>query len=362
MTEFRNILIIQLGDIGDEVLTTPTIRALKQAHPGARVSILVREPFCSLFRADPDLHEVIGLAKSGGPLFRRLRDEARFALRLRRARYDRVLHLRTGDRGTFLTLLTGARERIGWGVGPGRHWKRLCFTRAICESPPGPPDVHPGANQSLRMVRALGLDVADSTPRLHVAPADRQRAVALLADCGLAPDGPWVSFNPFARWKYKEWADAKWGEVMDRLWETRRLAAVLIGAREEAAACEAIIAGREGRAFNLAGKTSLGELAAVLSLSRLHLGVDSAAPHIAAAVGTPTVTIHGPTDWRAWRVADDRHRMVTPAMDCVPCNRKGCDDTERSRCLEELDVATVMKTVEASLQSRPQEQPRPSGC
>lgn len=350
MTEFRNILIIQLGDIGDVVLTTPTIRAVKEAHPGARVSIVVREPFGSLVRADPNLHEVIGLAKGCGSVFRKLRDEVRFVRRLQRACYDLVLNLRTGDRGVFLTLLTGARERVGWGVGPGGNWKSLCFTQAIRTSPPDPLATHPGANQSLRMARAIGMDTADSVPRLHVAPADQKRAVELLAQCGLAPDGPWVTINPFSRWKYKEWDGGKWREIMDRLWDKHRLAAVLIGSREEAEACAEIIAGREGHAFNFAGKTSLGELAAVLSLSRLHLGVDSAAPHIAAAVGTPTVTIHGPTDWRAWRVADDRHRMVTPAMDCVPCNRKGCDDTGRSRCLEELDVATVMKVVEASLQ------------
>ncbi|MBI5686904.1 MAG: glycosyltransferase family 9 protein [Verrucomicrobia bacterium] len=356
MTEFRNILIIQLGDIGDVVLTTPTIRAVKEANPGARVSILVREPFGGLLRADPNLHEVIGLAKGGGSFFRKLGEQARFIRRLRQARYDLVLNLRTGDRGAILTLLTGARERVGWGVGPGRTWKSLCFTQAIRNSPPGPPNVHPGANQSLRMVRALGMDTADSMPQLHVAPADRQRAVDLLAECGLAPAGPWVTINPFARWKYKEWDGGKWQKIIDRLYETRRLAAVLIGSREEAPACAEIVAGRAGRAFSLAGKTSLGELAAVLSLSRLHLGVDSAAPHIAAAVGTPTVTIHGPTDWRAWRIADNQHRMVTPSMDCVPCNRKGCDDTGLSRCLEELDVATVMKAVEEHLRSREQTQ------
>ncbi|MBI5818091.1 MAG: putative lipopolysaccharide heptosyltransferase III [Verrucomicrobia bacterium] len=352
MTEFCNILIVQLGDIGDVVLTTPTIRAVKEAHPDARVSILVRPPFGDLLRADPNLHEVIGLVKSGGSVFHALGEQVRFIRRLRQARYDLVIHLRTGDRGSILTLLTGARERVGWGVGPGQNWKRICFTRVIRDSPPGPPTVHPGANQSLRMVRAIGMDTTDSTPRLHVAPADHARAVELLAECGLTPDGQWVTINPCARWKYKEWDGGKWREVMDRLWEAHRLPAVLIGSREEAAACDGIIAGCKGRAFNLAGKTSLGELAALIAMSTLHLGVDSAAPHIAAAVGTSTVTIHGPTDWRAWRIADDRHRMVTPAMDCVPCHRKGCDDSGRSLCLEQLEVATVMKAVEEKLQKK----------
>ena len=88
------------------------------------------------------------------------------------------------------------------------------------------------------------------------------------------------------------------------------------------------------RAVNLAGQTTLAELAAVLSQSRLHIGVDSAAPHIAAAVGVPTVTIYGPSSWFDWSPVGDSHRVVLPNMDCVPCHQKGCDGSGRSRCLE----------------------------
>jgi heptosyltransferase-3 len=211
--------------------------------------------------------------------------------------------------------------------------------------------VHPGADQSLRVVRAFGIDTVDSVPRLYIAPADRARAAQLLAECGLAPGGRRVTINPFSRWKYKEWDDGKWRDVIDWLWEAHRLPSVLIGSPEEAAAAAGIIAGREGRAFSLAGRTTLTELAAVIATGTLHLGVDSAAPHIAAALGTPTVTIHGPTDWRAWRVADDRHKVVTPAKECVPCRRTGCDDTQLSACLQRLEVTQVLETIEELLRN-----------
>ncbi|MCK7511191.1 MAG: glycosyltransferase family 9 protein [Desulfobacterales bacterium] len=80
-----------------------------------------------------------------------------------------------------------------------------------------------------------------------------------------------------------------------------------------------------GRVCNLAGKTTLAELAGVLHLSRLHIGVDSAAPHIAAAVGTPTVTLYGPADWRYRAPPGERHRVVVSGMECAPCNQKGCE-------------------------------------
>ncbi|GAM07926.1 lipopolysaccharide core heptosyltransferase RfaQ [Geobacter sp. OR-1] len=345
-----NILLIQLGDIGDVVLTTPTIRALKESYPDARVSIMVRKPFGTLLAGDPHLHEVVESIKPRGKLFKVMGEYLGFAGRLRRARYDLAIDLRTGDRGAFLSFITGAAERVGRRVGEQWSWHDLMFTRVLPESlPAGPAGVHPGADQSLRIIRELGIDTPDSLPRLYVAPHDREQGVALLAKAGLAPGGRMVTLNPFSRWAYKEWDSGKWRAVIEWLWDQHQLPSVIIGSPEEAAAAEAIINGLEGRAFSLAGKTTLGELTAVISLSSLHIGVDSAAPHMAAALGIATATIHGPSDWRDWRLSDDRHRIITPATECVPCHGMGCDDSRKSRCLEELSVAEVIADIDRIL-------------
>lgn len=336
-----NILLIQLGDIGDVVLTTPTICAVKEAHPEARVSILVFKPYGSLLAADPNIHEVVETARVRGSLAHRLREFVAFARQLRQKRYDLTIDLRTGDRGAILSLLSGASVRVGCHGIKKQFWHEFCFTNTIRDLKVAPPPVHPGADQSLRVVRELGIDTDDSIPKLYIAPDVRMSAGTLLAQTGLAPGGAFVSINPFSRWKYKEWNNERWGEVIDRIWEAHRIPAVLIGSAEEAAGCQTIVAGREERAFNLAGETSLAELAAVISMSSLHLGVDSAAPHIAAALGTPTVTIHGPTDWRAWRIVDEHHRVVSPVMDCLPCNKTGCDGSGKSKCLDELGAEPV---------------------
>lgn len=337
----RNILLIQLGDIGDVVLTTPTIRAVKATYPDARVSVLVFKPYGSLLAGDPHLHEVVETARIRGALLRRVREFAVFAKQLRRKRYDLTIDLRTGDRGAILSLLSRASVRVGCQGISKQFWHEFCFTNIIRDLKVAAPPVHPGADQSLRVVRELGIDTNDSIPKLYIAPDVRLTADSLLAEAGLLLGSAFVSINPFSRWKYKEWSNEKWSEVIDRIWEAHRIPAVMIGSAEEAAGCQTIITGREERAFNLAGKTSLAELAAVISMSSLHLGVDSAAPHIAVAVGTPTVTIHGPTDWRGWRLVDESHRVVTPAMDCVPCNRTGCDASGKSKCLEELAAEPV---------------------
>ena len=338
----ENIFLIQLGDIGDVVLTTPTIRAVKETYPDARVSILIFKPYGSLLAADPNIYEVVEMARIRGAVFRLLRESVAFARCIRQKHYDLVIDMRTSDRGAIVSFLTGAAARIGYRGGKYPFWLKILFTKILRDMKVAPPSVHPGADQSLRVVRELGIDTKDSTPKLYIAPDDLLRANTLLAEAGIVSGTPMVTINPFSRWKYKEWDNVKWGEVIDRIWEVHQMPSVLIGAQEEASASQKIVVGREGRVINLAGETTLGELAAIISLSSLHLGVDSAAPHIAAALGTPTVTIHGPSDWRAWRIVNEQHKVVSPVMDCLPCNMTGCDGSGKSRCLEELAAEPVI--------------------
>jgi len=341
----RNVLLIQLGDVGDVVLTSPTIRAVKETYPVARVSIMVRKPFGNLLLADPNLHEVVETGRIRGSVLHVLREYGKLIRKLRSARYDLVIDLRTGDRGAILSLLTGAPIRVGTSAGvknPFLH--SIFFTHILRNLTIAPPPAHPGTDQSLRVLRGIGISTADTMPRLSISPSDLARAKKLLVDCGLNSEAQWITINPFSRWKYKEWDNTKWGEVIDQIWEARRIPAVLLGSAEEFNGCQKIVAGREPRAINLAGKTTLGELAAVISMSSLHLGVDSAAPHIATALKTPNITIHGPTDWRGWRIVDNHHKVISNPMECVPCSMMGCDDLGKSLCLDSLATTSVVPT------------------
>ena len=93
----------------------------------------------------------------------------------------------------------------------------------------------------------------------------------------------------------------------------------------------------------------MSKLTGLLSLSYLNVGVDSAAPHIAAAVGTPTITIYGPSDWRDWAPIGETHSVVTPDRDCAPCHQKGCDGSGTSKCIEELTVDSVKGAIQEFL-------------
>ncbi|WP_304892478.1 glycosyltransferase family 9 protein, partial [Candidatus Deferrimicrobium sp.] len=181
------------------MLATSTFRAVKETHPGSRLSVLVRKPCASLLETDPNLDEIIEVTKSGRKIFEVGRENFDLVRRLRRARYDLTIDLRTGDRGTILAFLSGAPVRIARDDPGQPFWRRWMLTCLLPDQPPGHPPVHPGADQSLRLVRALGIDTKDSIPRLVVPGKASERIQELLGSIGLYAEDRWVTINPCSR-------------------------------------------------------------------------------------------------------------------------------------------------------------------
>ncbi len=344
----KNILIIQLGDIGDVVWSTPTLRAVKDAHPEVNVSILLREGIGSLLEADPSLHRVFEVRKYKGNLLERIFRQTEFIVQLRSQNFDIAIDLRLDERGAYMAYLSGARVRVRLYNRNVSFWRNRFFTHLVIP-PPRPGKIRGATEQSLCLVREMGADTDEIIPRLWVSERNRRRALEILREAGVTGETKWVSVNLFSRWSYKEWDYEKWVEIIDWLWRQYQIATVLIGADGERQKA-GVLAGKTIRkVFNLAGKTSLDELAALLELSLLNIGVDSAAPHIAAAVGTPTITIYGPSDWKDWAPVGENHRVIVPDLECVPCYKKGCDGKGWSRCLEELTVEKVKEGIRQAL-------------
>lgn len=345
--EISRILIIQLGDIGDVVWTTPTFRAVKETHPEASVSVLLREGLGSLVEEDPHINKIFEVQGYSGTLLEKTKRHIDFVRNVRKERFDLALDLRLDDRGAFMAFLTGAPCRVSL-VDHTAMWRNRMFTHLV-EPDPATERVCGAAEQSLQIVKAFGIETEDRIPRLWVSDVTGKTVRHLLDREGVSATGQWVSINPFSRWPYKEWDDGKWIRIIDWLWKEHKLATVIVGSSEEMERAAYIRDHSCGRVFNLAGKTTLGELAGLLSASRVHIGVDSAAPNIAAAVGIPTITIYGPSDWLDWAPQGAQHIVITPDRDCAPCHQKGCDGSGTSKCLEELTVEKVQGAVRAFL-------------
>jgi ADP-heptose:LPS heptosyltransferase len=337
----RKILIIQLGDIGDVVWAIPSFRAVKAAFPQAELCVLTRKPNGDLLLDDRQIDKVLQIAPHsiwGG---------IQFVRNLRKEKFDLTVDLRADDRGAFTSYLSGAQMRAALYY-PGYKLRNRLFTHLV-ESQPATGKKYGAAWQSLMIIRGLDIKEETTVPLISVAEESKNRIRAIMVKEKIDMKKGWVSINPFSRWSYKEWGVDKWRELVSAIWQKHSMPVVVIGSEAEGKRAEEIVATAVSPVYNLAGKTTLREMPALLQMSRLHIGVDSAAPHIAAAVGTPTLTIYGPSDWREWAPPGDNHRVVLPDEDCSPCYKKGCAGKGRSICLENLDVARVESAVDNML-------------
>ncbi|MFA5285247.1 MAG: glycosyltransferase family 9 protein [Smithellaceae bacterium] len=347
----RKVLLIQLGDIGDVVWTTPSIRAVKNSLPGSKVSVMVKDGFGGLLEVDPSIESIFEVKSYHGNLFHQATGQLSFIRELRAQHFDLVVDLRLGDRGAFMSFASGAPIRVtfyqSWGLP---RWRWFFFTHGVV---PGPSVYTRGAtDQSLRILREIGIDTKDIIPKLWVSDTVKKRVQEILTGEKMDRYNRWITINPYSRWTYKEWSDPKWIDIIQWLWKEFAMPTIVIGSPDENSKVEALIRQCTTPAFNFAGKTTLAELAGLLKLSHLHIGVDSAGPHIAAATGTPTVTIYGPSSWQDWAPVGEQHRVVLPDMDCVPCKKKGCNHSGRSLCLKALSTDSV-KSVISEIMKKP---------
>ncbi len=338
-------LLIQLGDIGDIVWMLPAMKAVKSAYDDSKVSVLLKKPFGGILEDNPHIDKLFMVPQSSG--CKELRDNLALIRSMRAYGFDQVIDFRSGDRGAIMSLLTGAPRRVAMlyhsGVPFWRNWVYTQLVEPVMIKRRG------AAEQTLRILREIGIDTREDIPEIRTTDEKRTNIRSKLQQYGIRATDKWISINIFSRWPYKEIKQEKWVEIINWLWAEYGIKTILIGSPDEKSKAMKVSENTGNYFLNFAGLTGLNELPALLSLSALHIGVDSAAPHIAAAVGTPTLTIYGPSDWFDWAPMGDKHKIITSDMDCCPCGRKGCDDSGISKCLDELPVEKIKAAIKQQL-------------
>ncbi len=341
----QNILLIQLGDIGDVVLSIPAFRAVHDNFPQAKIFVVVREKAKELVRQVLWVHGVMAVNKDHRSLLHELRYQWTFFSLVRSCHFDLAFDFRTGTRGAVLAFLSGAKERIGF-FDPEGFWRNRLFTRLYRLEYRVPMYV---ADYYSSLLNAYGLTVAHEAPEMQVAPEIQERTAQILKREDVPSELPIIAIQPFSLWRYKEWSTDKYIKLIQRIISEYRVSIVITGSQDESERAKALVGGCEGWGrqvvFDLAGKTSLGELAALTQSCQLFIGSDSAGIHIAAAVGTPTIAIFGPSAPTSWAPTGSRHAIVQKDLPCVPCRQKGCDGSEVSRCLDELGIDEVWAVI-----------------
>jgi len=342
----RSILLIQFGDIGDVVLTLPCIRAVRETYPQARIAVAVWDKAAELIEDCPWLDQVISVTERSLPLLETLRFQADFFRNLRRLQCDLAIDFRTGTRGVIMAFFSGASQRIGLYADDGKLWRNRLFTSLWQRD--YSLDLHV-ADYLLGLCEAFGIRTGQRIPELVVAGDKQEKIRLLIAGEAIPQDKQIVALQPFSLWGYKEWGKEKYVSLIRWLVAEYGAAVIVTGSAAEKERAAEIVNSCGAGCYNFAGKTSIAMYAALLQKCQFFIGVDSAGLHIAAAVGTPTVGIFGPSSPVSWAPVGKQHLIVQKKLPCVPCWQKGCNDSEKSRCLDELTLEEVRELIAVHL-------------
>lgn len=340
------VLIVKASALGDVVHALPVLAWLKSADSALQIDWLVEEGFAPLLDGHPLLRQIHRIAtrawrRQGWPAT--VRASLRTVGELRRERYDVVLDLQGNSKSAMFTLLSGAPRRYGFDRNGVREWPNLLATnhRAMLTAA----DHHISA-RSLAIARAAFPDgsVQVEAGPLPVHPAAAQRVDAQLTEHGLA-GRCFAVLHYGTTWTTKLWPVANWRELVQQLQAGGGPVPVLTwGSAEEKVVVERIAAAAGGALVWPRG--TLPELAALLARAAVVVGGDTGPVHIAAAVGTPTVSLYRVTDERRNGPRGDGHVRLQAPLDCSPCLRKQCErDGECGRSISAAEVLAAIRTV-----------------
>lgn len=347
---FDRILLIQLGDIGDVVLTLPAIMALRNTYPQSRIVFCIRKKVEDLVQDWPWINRVVVVEKEKRGWLDSFIHQVRFFRNLRKDHFDLVVDLRTGTRGAALAILSGSRVRIGRFADDGHLWRNRLFTHLVRPEPNLELEQY-AAEHALNILAPLQLKREAASPLLSIPAARSEKTDALLRRYLVPLQRSLVAVHPFSLWKYKEWSGDKWVRLIRHIRKKYNASVIITGGPEDARNAAMMSAESGAGVYNLAGKTQLGDLPGIYRACRLFIGVDTAALHIAAVVGTPTLGIFGPSSPATWAPRGPQHGVIMKRLPCVPCRQKGCQDMETSRCLDELTFDEARDMIDCHLQN-----------
>jgi heptosyltransferase I len=370
--EFKKILLIKLSAMGDVVHTFPVLNKLRRRYPKARIDWLAGSGVTELLAENPAIDNVIAFVREEWSKPWQLApyaSAARLVATLRAAEYDLVLDLQGQLRSAVFAFASGAPVRIGFDKPRADRWKTLSRKipaeaklhawqgaregsyLAYTDHIPLPTlDAHP-VERYLGVAPMLGLD--DGAPDFAFPiPAEASTRIDALLDYYGVAKTRLVAVAPGTVWETKQWQSGGFAEVA-RHFLKKKLAVVLIGSDRERAICDEI-AGLAKGTVNLAGETTLPELAALLRRATICVTNDSGPMHLAVALGRPVVAVFGPTD-PVWAGPYHRDGAVLRAeLPCSPCYLRQLNRCMHGHaCMQNVAAGAVIDRLETILDKLP---------
>jgi lipopolysaccharide heptosyltransferase I len=324
------ILIVRLSAIGDVIHGVPVLCALREALPESFIAWVVEGRMGEVLEGHPALDELIQVPRGW---LGSLREVWRLRSRLRTLKFDMAIDLQCLTKSAIAARLSGAPRRIGKAGKDGREFSRW-FNNEL---------IHAGGSHVIEhylgLLRPLGIEAPPVRFDFPERASDGRSIEKFLQSAGLT-DGSFAILNPGAGWPSKIWPAERYGELARRLAQGHGLQCVAVwGVCEELPLAKAIVASGGGH-VRLAPPTTLRELAALCRRAALFVGSDTGPMHLAAAVGVPTISLHGPSraEW-CGAYGRDNIRLQARFQDGSSLERRKADDAAMRDISVEMVVA-----------------------
>ncbi len=333
----KRILVVKLDHLGDVILATPVFSNLRQAYPNAELHALAGRWSRVVLDRHPDVDKTL---EYNSPPFCRtgqatsLRATFELYRQLRRQRYDLVVELRSDWRILCFALLRLAPHRLSRAALQIEN--RLGGSRFS--------GMHE-TTRNLDVLRHVGIPTSIQTAIFSVKPEDEKWASAFLRSHEIDRQYPLVAIHPGSPVPLKRWDPERYAELADWLVTRRHVQALFVGVKDEIPIINEIQSLMRGESTNIAGETTLTQLASILRASHMFIGNDSGPMHLAAAVGTPTIGLYGPGDPRRFAPIGAQCRTIQQKDDCPPCAGVTCQFGKEG-CMSKIRVRDVIQVLE----------------
>jgi lipopolysaccharide heptosyltransferase II len=345
----KRVLVVKLRSIGDTVLSTPSLIALRRSLPDTQIDILLEDWVAPLLDGFVAVDNVISVGKGTA-------ERLKIALDLRRRKYDVAFNLHGGTTATFFTVASRAKHRVGYAdyqysflynhlLSSASDYWRTEFTHS--------------AEQQLALLGFVGIPVEDRPKsRLTVSETAAER-VRTACVSGWYDSGTFALLHPSSAFFTKQWPSENFARTAEFLAE-KSIHTIAITSKNENQVLDDLK--RESNApITTFDDLTLPEITALASKAKLFVGNDSGIAHIAAAVGTPSVVIFGSSNrnhWRPW--TDAPNEIVFEEFSCQPCPGYECKEFGEPRCILSVKSASVEAAIERVLQKQGRAQ-KPAG-
>jgi heptosyltransferase-2 len=336
----EKLLIRAVNWVGDAVMTTPAIGAIRESFPRAEITLLANPLVTQLFSPHVWVDRVITFDRNGA--HKGLSGRIRLAAQLRKQAFDAAVILPNSFESSLIPWLAGIPVRLG-KTGDGRGFMLTGSFRPDEQMPV----VHE-VEYYLELMRHFGITGEARVPHLTVTLEEDQGAALRLAEQGITADDFVIGVNPGAAFgSAKRWSPERFAEVAGRLAGAWNAKVIIFGGPGETDIADGIEQHLAGLCCNVAGKTNLRELMALIHRCNFLVTNDSGPMHIAAACGVPLVAIFGSTDHATTSPYTDKAVIVRKEVECAPCKLRECPTDHR--CMTSVSGDDV---VQAALQLR----------